>query len=193
MSRMTLPNPRSAPASSWSAVIVTCARNSEPSLRTRQLSSSIRPQACAREVGVRPARGDIVGGIEDREVAADDLRLRPALDPLGAAVPDRHPALRIEHVDRIGRGAIDQQPEFLRQRRIAARDGFWRLVALPRLGRDHAGGTIARGAKRQVIERWALFGERFRSAGSRGIDSRHRNMTHVRRISHYTPMLLRSP
>jgi len=46
-SRVTLANPTSAPRSSRTAVITTSAQKREPSLRTRQFSSSWRPVAAA--------------------------------------------------------------------------------------------------------------------------------------------------
>ncbi len=57
------------------------------------------------------ALGAILLAVEAREMAADDLAGFVALDALGAAVPAHHPALRIEHVDRIVAHALHQQPE----------------------------------------------------------------------------------
>ena len=144
----------------------------------------------AGEVRCGLARGDIVGGVEDREIAADDLRLGPALDPLGTAVPDRHAAAAIEHVDRIGGRAVDQQPEFLRQHRIAARHRLG-VGIVRRLRRDHAGGAVARGAQRQIIETRALFDTLIGSVGGQVFDARVRNMTHVKPRIRYMLIVLR--
>ncbi|WP_235209859.1 hypothetical protein [Sphingobium sp. Ant17] len=44
---------------------------------------------------------------------ADDLLLSPALQPLGAVVPDRDAAFGIEHVDCITLCSVDQQVKFV--------------------------------------------------------------------------------
>ena len=55
----------------------------------------------------------ILVGVEAREMLADDLLGRIALDALGARVPRRHVSGRIEHVDAVIGHALHQQPEFL--------------------------------------------------------------------------------
>ena len=57
------------------------------------------------------ARPDILLGIEAREVLADDLVGGVALEPLGARVPRRHVAGRVENEDGVVLHRRDQQPE----------------------------------------------------------------------------------
>ncbi|HST01068.1 MAG TPA: hypothetical protein VLJ84_05355, partial [Usitatibacter sp.] len=59
----------------------------------------------------RPARLDVLGGIELLERLPDDLRGLVARDRLGARVPARHDALRVEHDDHVVLDAFQQQPE----------------------------------------------------------------------------------
>ena len=65
------------------------------------------------EIGLRLTRRDFLGRVEDRDMAANDLGFGPALDTFGAAVPHGDPALGVEHVNRVIRGAVDEQPEFI--------------------------------------------------------------------------------
>ena len=82
---MTFAKPTSVPSASRSAVMTTLAQKREPSLRTRQPSSSKRPFAGRDlELALGLARRDVLGRIEDREVLADDLVGLVALDALGA-------------------------------------------------------------------------------------------------------------
>ena len=67
-----------------------------------------RPQGVAGQV-----RGAILVGIEPREMLADDLVVRIALEPLRATVPARHLSLRIEHVDGVIVHTLDEQAEML--------------------------------------------------------------------------------
>ena len=53
----------------------------------------------------------------------DDVGFAPALDAFGATVPDRHPTFGVEHVDRIIRRAVDEQPELVGARRPGAISG----------------------------------------------------------------------
>ena len=59
-----------------------------------------------------PASADL-RGVEDAEVAADDLLGGVALDALGAGVPAHDVAARVEHEDRVVLDHFDEQPETL--------------------------------------------------------------------------------
>src|SRR5213593_666138 len=91
----------------WSlrrAVMTTLAQKPEPSL----------PVALGDlELGVRVAALAVLLGVEGREVLADDLLGRVALDPPGARVPGEHPALAVEQEDRVVGHGLDEQPELL--------------------------------------------------------------------------------
>src|SRR5438874_920326 len=63
------------------------------------------------ELPAGPAGAHVLFRIEDRDVAADDLLRRVALDALGAFVPRDHVAVRIEGEDGIVEHARDQQAE----------------------------------------------------------------------------------
>ena len=67
----------------------------------------------------RPCRAMRLRRIEGREVLADDLVGGVALDALGAGVPGRDVAVRIEHEDRVVLHALDQQAEALLALRAA--------------------------------------------------------------------------
>ena len=67
----------------------------------------------AVEIGLRLARRDFLGRVEDRDMSANDLGLGPALDTFGAAVPHGYPALGVEHIYRVIGGTVDEQPEFI--------------------------------------------------------------------------------
>ena len=60
-----------------------------------------------------PVARDRVGRIEHREVAPDDLILRVPLDVLGAHIPRRDDALRIEQEDAVVANILDEKPEHL--------------------------------------------------------------------------------
>ena len=91
-SRVSLAKPTSWPASSRSAVMVTFAQNVVPSLRTRQPLSTKLPFSAATCSSCSGQPLSLAsGGIEDREVLADDLVGRVALDPLRADVPGGDP------------------------------------------------------------------------------------------------------
>jgi hypothetical protein len=60
-----------------------------------------------------PARLQVLRDVEAREVLADDLAARIALDALRAGVPAGDDALGIEHVDGVVGHAFDQQAEAL--------------------------------------------------------------------------------
>ena len=113
-SRVTLAKPRSVPASSRRAVMTTLAQKREPSLRTRQPSSSNRPSAGAsRSSSSGQPRSTASWRVEAGEVLADDLVGAVALD---AARPRRsrwRPALGVEHEDGVVLHALDQQAESL--------------------------------------------------------------------------------
>ena len=109
-----LAKPSRRPARRASAVMMTLAQNREPSLRTRQPSSSKRPSAvatCSSCSGQPLSTASC--GIEAREVLADDLVGAVALDALGAGVPGRDVAVGVEHEDRVVLDALDQQAEAL--------------------------------------------------------------------------------
>src|SRR3569833_1364719 len=80
---------------------------------------------------------DIGLRIEPREVRADDLGARVAVDPLCSRVPGRDPARGIEHEDRVVTHARDEQPEqalrIVGQQILCALHGLqaW-SIALPR-------------------------------------------------------------
>src|ERR1700744_1429827 len=56
-------------------------------------------------------RRPVLLGVEAREMLAEDLRRRVALDPFRAGIPARHAALRVEHVDRVVGHPVHQQAE----------------------------------------------------------------------------------
>ncbi len=60
--------------------------------------------------GFRQAGRLVLVSVETGEVLSEDLFLAVALEPLGAPVPARHPAFRIQHVDGVVADALDQQP-----------------------------------------------------------------------------------
>src|SRR4029077_12446948 len=62
---------------------------------------------------LRPATFFHIGGIEDREVLADNVVGRVALDPLSAAVPSSHPAIGVEHKDCVLADAFYQEAKAL--------------------------------------------------------------------------------
>src|SRR6185312_9344127 len=53
----------------------------------------------------------ILLGVEEREMPADDLFRAIALDPLGAGVPARDEAARVDHEDGVVRHPFDEQSE----------------------------------------------------------------------------------
>src|SRR6185312_4798178 len=53
----------------------------------------------------------VLGGVEAAEMLADDIVGRIALDAFRAGVPVGHPAIRVEHVNRIVGDALDEDPE----------------------------------------------------------------------------------
>ena len=63
------------------------------------------------ERAARHARCPVLLGVEAREMLADDLVGAVALDALGAGIPVRDLALRVEHVDRVVGDALHQQAE----------------------------------------------------------------------------------
>ena len=100
-----------SPSSPRIGSITTLAQKRLPSLRTRQPSASNRPSVmavCSARVGTPAARSS---GIESREVLADDLSRRIALDALGAGIPAGDDTVRVQHVERIVGDAVYQQPE----------------------------------------------------------------------------------
>src|SRR5438105_3816934 len=122
----------------------TLAHSSDPSLRTRQPSSSKRPVRAAissvccgqpRSMSswryrqakflVGPAGGHGFGRIEAREMLADDFVGAVALHALGADVPGGDDAIGREHEDRVVVRAVDEAPKRFvtkqRRRRRAAR------------------------------------------------------------------------
>ena len=114
------------------------------------------------QVHRRLARGLILGRVEHGAITADDVGLGPALDPLGTAVPDRDPPVRIEHVDGIGRRAVDQQAQFLGQGGVERRRGLpWARR------RRHAARTSADRAATNGMAQFA-----FRDGGVRDVDDR---------------------
>ena len=94
--------------------MTTLAQNREPSLRTRQPSSSNRPVARRDlQLALALARRHVLRRIERREVLPDDLLGRVALDSLRTGVPGCDTAIRIEHEDRVVPDAIDENLELL--------------------------------------------------------------------------------
>src|SRR5207248_7503017 len=59
----------------------------------------------------RLADPHVLGGIEDREVAADDLVGPVSLQPLGPGVPAGDPAVGVEHEDGVVLSTVDEEPE----------------------------------------------------------------------------------
>jgi hypothetical protein len=57
---------------------------------------------------------DVLGRVEGREVAADDLVGVVALDPLGSGVPGGDPALDVEDEDRVVGLGLDEQAQLIR-------------------------------------------------------------------------------
>src|SRR5690606_39635637 len=84
------------------------------------------------ELLFRPALGDHLRRIEHGEVLADDLVGAVALDLLGAMVPAHHPALGVEHEDRVVAHAFHQQAEAL----LAAAQQLVGLAALGQVAGD---------------------------------------------------------
>jgi hypothetical protein len=60
---------------------------------------------------LRLARLDVLGGVEQRQRAAEDLVGLVALDPPGAGVPADDPGLGIHHEDRVVLDRLDEEPE----------------------------------------------------------------------------------
>ena len=144
------------------------------------------------EVGARLARGHVFGSIEDREIATDDVRLRPALDPFGPAVPDRDAAHWVQHVDRVIGRTVDQQAQFLGHRGMAPRNrvGGCPIGWGPR--NVHAGGAVALGARGRCIGTLALCRGVARTGGRRSArDVQLPDMTHVRPMVADKPATLR--
>jgi hypothetical protein len=83
--------------------------------RFRVFHEGVMPALLARgalDLAWRPRRlagGDVFGRVEAREVLAQDLLRRVALDALGARVPARDPALGVEQEDRVLPHARDEQ------------------------------------------------------------------------------------
>ena len=63
----------------------------------------------AGKIILRLTSGNLLGGIENREIASDHFFRRPALDSLRAAIPDCDAALGIEHINSVVGRAIDQE------------------------------------------------------------------------------------
>src|SRR3989344_5874391 len=76
-----------------------------PALGLESARLSRRPQGPFGQ-----ARGPILRGVEAREVLAENLGGRVALEPLSAGIPARHDAVDVEHVDRIVGDRLDQEP-----------------------------------------------------------------------------------
>ena len=94
--------------------MTTLAQNREPSLRTRQPSSSKRPSPAATSSSCAgQPRATASRRIEAREVLADDLVGPVALEPLGPGVPGEDVASRVEHEDRVVPDALDEEPKAL--------------------------------------------------------------------------------
>ena len=113
MSRVILAKPTSAPSGVRIGSITTCAQKRLPSLRTRQpslLIAAFARRGFQRALRAAP-RGAIFLGIEAREMLADDLVRRIALDALRPRIPVGDDAFGVEHIDRIVGDALDQQPE----------------------------------------------------------------------------------
>src|SRR3954465_6315972 len=101
-------------------------QNVEPSLRRCQrsfaalplerasaISRAGPPRGRERHLARGLAGGAVLGGEEDVARAADHVRLMVAEDALGAGVPGRDPAVRIEGEDRVFLGALEDQAESL--------------------------------------------------------------------------------
>src|SRR5215213_9077906 len=81
----------------------------EPSLRRCQRSFAARP--FERASAISRAGAAVLGGKEDVARAADHVGLMVAEDALGAGVPGRDPAVRVEGEDRVFLGALEDQAE----------------------------------------------------------------------------------
>ena len=93
-------------------MITTSAQKYEPSLRTRQPSSSKRPSRSAISSSCSGQPDDGAGfRVKDGKMLPQDLLFGVSLDPLGAFVPARNMAGRIEKADRVIFDAVDQEPE----------------------------------------------------------------------------------
>ena len=111
---MMAEKPTSFPLSSNSAVTTILAQNREPSLRTRQPSSSKRPSE-TDSLKTRTGRPLclILGCVKAAKPLAYDFLLVPAQDAFGAKVPRGNTALRIRHENRVVLQAFDHQAEAL--------------------------------------------------------------------------------
>src|SRR4051794_9230986 len=68
-------------------------------------------RARERHLARRLPGGAVLGGEEDVARAADHVRFVIAEDALGAGVPGRDPAVRVEGEDRVFLGALEDQSE----------------------------------------------------------------------------------
>src|SRR3954470_4116553 len=86
----------------------------------------------ARELVPRLAGLDVRLDEKAGEMLADDLFPAVALDSLGAGVPARHDAFRVEHVDRVVHHAFHQEAEAL----LGLPQGLLVELALGNVARD---------------------------------------------------------
>src|SRR5207248_6767668 len=65
------------------------------------------------ELPLRLSAAGLLLGVEDAEVAADDVVRRVALDPLRPGIPGDDPPVRVEHEDGVVADPGNQEPEHL--------------------------------------------------------------------------------
>src|SRR6185312_321889 len=78
------------------------------------------------------AGGLVLLGVQDRQVAADDLGRLIADDALGAGVPRRHVPVGVEHEDGVVADAVDEQA----QAQLATAQLLLDAAALAQIARD---------------------------------------------------------
>src|ERR1700733_4444073 len=77
-----------------------------PNLPTFLFKTTMLPRCLQR--GLREIEGLVLFSVEPREVLPDNLAFVIALKPLGAGVPARYQARRVEHVNCVVGDAFDQ-------------------------------------------------------------------------------------
>ena len=93
----------------------------------------VAPLPCSGVEGVQRQTGfAVLGRVELREVASDDLLLGVALDPLRPGIPVGHAPVRIEHVDGVVGHPLDEQTKAL----LALPQRVLRLLALGQVAGD---------------------------------------------------------
>ncbi len=113
-SRVTFAYPVTSPLLSRMAVRIVSAQKREPSLRTRQPSSSTRPSGRGQAHQLRrPASLHILLREEPREMQPLDLFRRVPLDALRARIPGHHAPVAIQQVDGVIAHALHNRAKLL--------------------------------------------------------------------------------